>query len=93
MIKSFDKVYVQGSTSVPEVLIDAMVARADELRGVEVYSAFAVATRDIPYGTPEMKESFIPQSFFVANNYRNTIASGYGSITPCFLGEVPALVR
>ena len=93
LIKSYDKVYVQGSTSVPEVLIDAMVARADELRGVEVYSAFAVARRDIPYGTPEMKESFIPQSFFVANNYRNTIASGYGSITPCFLGEVPALVR
>ena len=49
LIKSYDHVYIQGSTSIPEVLIDAITARASELRGVEMYSAFAIGRRDAPY--------------------------------------------
>ncbi len=93
LIKSYDKVYIQGSTSIPEILVDAMTARADELRGVEVYSGFAIGTRDAPYACERYRDSFMPNSFFVANNLRNAIDSGYASTIPCFLGEVPALVR
>lgn len=93
MIKSFDKIYIQGSTSIPEVLVSALTARADELRGVEVYTAFAIGAHDAPYADMRYKESFIPQSFFIANNLRSSINAGNASIIPCFLGEVPALVR
>ena len=41
LIKSGDSVYIQGSTSIPEVLVQAMTDRAPELRDVKVYSAFA----------------------------------------------------
>ena len=38
LIKSGDHVFIQGSTSIPETLVDAMTRRGDELRGVVLYS-------------------------------------------------------
>ena len=38
LIESGDHVYIQGSTSVPEVLVEALANRGNELRGVTVYS-------------------------------------------------------
>lgn len=93
LIGSGDSVYIQGSTSIPEVLVRAMTARAPELRGVKVYSAFAIGREDAPYAREELLESFEAVSFFVANNLRKAIASGVAQTIPCFLGEVPSLFR
>ena len=93
LIKSGDRVYIQGSTSVPEILVDALAERGHELRDVTLYQAFAVAKREAPYCKPEFKDSFIINTFFVANSVRKWIDDGYGSTTPRFLGEVPALFR
>ena len=30
LIKSYDHIYIQGSTSIPEILCDALAARANE---------------------------------------------------------------
>ena len=59
LIKSHDRVYIQGSTSIPEVLLDALTARGHELEGVEMYSAFAVGRRDAPYAVHELRDAFI----------------------------------
>lgn len=93
LIESGDHVFIQGSTSVPEVLVQAMADRGDELRDVTVYSAFCVAKGPAPYCRPEYADSFLVDSFFVSNNVRQWIADGYGTMTPRFLGEVPALFR
>lgn len=93
LINSGDHVYIQGSTSIPEVLVDAMTRRAPELRDVTLYQAFAVAKGPAPYCKPEYKETFLVNSFFVSNSVRRWIAEGYGVTTPRFLGEVPALFR
>lgn len=93
LIRSGDHVYIQGSTSIPEVLIDAMTRRAPELHDVTLYQAFAVAKRPAPYCKPELKDTFRVNSFFVSNAVREWIAQGYGTMTPRFLGEVPALFR
>ncbi len=93
LIKSGDHVYIQGSTSVPEILVDALAERGHELKNVTLYQAFAVAKREAPYCKPEFKDSFIINTFFVANSVRKWIDDGYGSTTPRFLGEVPALFR
>ena len=42
LIESGDSVYIQGSTSVPEVLSQALADRGNELKDVTVYAAFAV---------------------------------------------------
>lgn len=93
LIESGDHVYVQGSTSIPEVLVEAMANRGNELRGVTVYSGFAVARRPSPLCREEYKDSFLIDSFFVSNAFREWIAEGYGTMTPRFLGEVPELFR
>lgn len=93
LIESGDHVYIQGSTSIPETLVDALAARGSELRDVTVYSAFAVARRPSPLCEVKYKDSFLIDSFFVSNAFRQWIAEGYGTMTPRFLGEVPALFR
>ena len=93
LIESGDHVYIQGSTSIPEILVDALSARGDELRDVTIYSGFGVARRKAPFCKPEYKDSFLVDSFFVNNSVREWIAEGYGATTPRFLGEVPALMR
>ncbi len=93
LIKSGDHIYVQGSTSTPEILLDAMTRRGHELRGVTLYTGFGVQRREAPFCKPEFKDSFFVDSFFVSNNVRNWIADGYGATTPKFLGEVPSLFR
>ena len=93
LIKSGDHVYIQGSTSVPETLVEAMARRGHELRDVTLYSGFSVAKGEAPYCRPEFKDSFLVDTCFVSNNVRRWIAEGYGATTPRFLGEVPALFR
>lgn len=93
LIESGDNVYIQGSTSIPEVLLDALAERGHELRDVTLFSGFAVSRREAPYCKKEFKDSFLVDSFFVNNSVRQWIAEGYGATTPHFLGEVPALMR
>lgn len=93
LIESGDHVYIQGSTSTPEVLVEALASRGNELKDVTIYSGFAVTRRESPLCRPEYKDSFLIDSFFVSNAFREWIAQGYGSMTPRFLGEVPALFR
>ena len=93
LIESGDHVYIQGSTSTPETLIDALTARAPELRDVTLYSGFGVTKRVAPYCNPALKESFMVESFFTNNSVRQYINDGYGSLIPRFLGEVPELIR
>lgn len=93
LIQNGHHVYIQGSTSIPEVLLEALAGRGNELSGVTLYSGFAVAKGPSPYCRPEFKDSFLVDSFFVSNAVRQWIADGYGTMTPRFLGEVPALFR
>lgn len=93
LVRSGDTVCCQGSTSVPVILQEALARRADELRGVQIVSGFNVTTGPAPFCKPEYKDSFIVNSIFLNADQREHVAAGYGSMTPCFLGEVPALFR
>lgn len=96
LIESGDHVYIQGSTSIPEVLVEALANRAltkKNLRNVTVYTAFAVGRRPLPLCRQELRDIFFQDSFFVNNAVREWIAEGNGSMTPRFLGEVPELFR
>lgn len=73
--------------------MQALADRGHELRDVTLYTGFAVAKGPSPVCRPEFKDSFLVDSFFVSNSFRKWIAEGYGSVTPRFLGEVPALFR
>lgn len=91
LIKSGDSVYIHGSTGSPTTLIDAMVARHEELRGVNVFGALVIGRTD--YAKEEYKDSFTVHSLFVSENVRNAITKGYGYAIPAQLSEMPGMFR
>lgn len=93
LIKSGDNVYIQGSTSVPETLIEALTARHSELRGVKLYSAFAIGKGPAPYCQAEYRDIFEVNSFFMSSNIRHGQKLGCVQFIPSLLGEIPAYFR
>lgn len=92
-VKSGDHVFVQGSCSIPEALIAALARRGGELRDVVLYNAFALGRRVSPLCHPDLKDSFLIDSFFVSNAVRGWVNQGYATTTPRFFGQVPQLFR
>ena len=91
VIKSNDRVYLQAAAAVPQVLVNAMTERHEELRNVEVCHLHVEG--DAPYANPELRESFHVNSFFIGKNVRHTLSAGNGSYTPVFLSELPILFK
>jgi len=91
VIKSYDRIYIQAAAAAPQELINAMSARHEELRGVEVCHLHTEG--DAPYANPKYKDSFHVNSLFIGANVRHTLKAGNGSYTPVFLSEVPNLFK
>ncbi|WP_452221712.1 acetyl-CoA hydrolase/transferase family protein [Lacinutrix salivirga] len=91
VIKSNNRVYIQAAAAAPQSLIQAMTARHEELRSVEVCHLHTEG--DAPYANPELHDSFHVNSFFIGKNVRHTLKAGNGSYTPVFLSELPTLFK
>ena len=91
VIKSNDRVYIQAAAAAPQELINAMSARHEELRNVEVCHLHVEGKT--PYADIIYKDSFHVNSLFIGKNVRHTIKAGNGSYTPVFLSEVPLLFK
>jgi acetyl-CoA hydrolase len=82
-------VYLGGGSGVPQVLEKAMVARASELRDVEIIHVLAFAGGE--YLAPQYKESFRHRALFIGDNARQAIRDGRADYVPIFLSEIPGL--
>ena len=91
VIKSNNRVYVQAAAAAPQLLMNAMTERHEELRNVEVCHLHVEGKTG--YANPELRDSFHVNSFFIGNNVRHTLTSGNGSYTPVFLSELPLLFK
>lgn len=91
VIKNNDRIYIQAAAAAPQILINAMSERHEELRGVEV-SHLHIEGKT-PYANPKYKDSFHVNSFFIGKNVRHTLKAGNGSYTPVFLSELPILFK
>ncbi len=91
VIRSGDRVFIHGIAAAPLQLIDAMTARADDLRNVEIVHLHTEG--DAPYSRPEFEDSFRVNAFFVGGNVRKAVQEGRGDYIPVFLSEIPALFR
>ncbi len=93
LVRSGDSICCQGGASVPVLLQEALARRHAELRDVTITSGFNVHKDPAPFCKLEYKDSFLVNSIFLSADQRKHVAEGYGSMTPAFLGEVPALFR
>jgi acyl-CoA hydrolase len=90
LIKSGDRVFIQGGAATPQTLIKAMVARSSELKGVEIVHLHTEG--ECGYTAIELKDSFRTNTFFIGSNIRNMIGITADYI-PIFLSDIPSLFR
>jgi 4-hydroxybutyrate CoA-transferase len=90
-VKPGHKIFIHSVAAAPPALIDALVARASELRDIKIYHLHTEG--EAPYANPEYKDVFEVNAFFIAKNIRQAIAEGRGSYIPAFLSEVPRILR
>ncbi len=91
LVKSGDRVVLGHACGEPPALVEALVARAPELRDVEV--VHMVAMGPARFAQPGMERSFRFNGFFVGAPTRQAVQDGRGSYTPCFFSEVPHLFQ
>lgn len=88
-IRSGDQVYVQAAAAAPSALLDALVARAPELRDVGMIHLHTEGPG--PHLQPAVAASFRHRALFVGPNARRAIAEGRADYVPTFLSDVPRL--
>lgn len=91
LIKSGDRVFLQGAAMTPNTLIDALCERHDELSDIEIISIHTEG--DAKYAREPYNKSFRMNSCFVGGNVRNVVNSTQGDYVPIFLSEIHLLFR
>ncbi|MFL5646289.1 MAG: acetyl-CoA hydrolase/transferase family protein [Chloroflexota bacterium] len=89
VIRSGDQIYLHCAAATPSVLLDALVARADELRDVSIVHLHIEGPG--PHLAPEMEGHFRHRALFVGPNARAAVNEGRADYVPVFLSDVPRL--
>jgi len=88
-IRNGHQVYVHCAAAAPSVLIEALVARASELRNVGMIHLHTEGPG--PHLAPEMAQHFRHRALFVGPNARAAVNEGRADYVPVFLSDVPQL--
>jgi acyl-CoA hydrolase len=89
LVKSGDRVFIHGGAATPLVLLNKLLARADEINGVEIVCISTYG--NIHWDHPEVLQSFYLNSLFVSGNVREWANGSHGNYIPVFLSEIPGL--
>lgn len=90
-VKSGDGIVPSHAAAEPKHLINALMARKDELEGVEIWQGLNIG--DAPYARPEYAGNFTNVSFFLGKNNRKCIQSGQGEFAPIHFYAQPRAIR
>ena len=90
LIKSGDRVLIQGGAATPQALVKAMVARSSELENVEIVHLHTEG--ECGYTATELSGSFKTNAFFIGGNIRKMVGVTADYI-PIFLSDIPSLFR
>jgi acetyl-CoA hydrolase len=88
-VNSLDRVYVHSNAAAPQVLLEGLVRRADQLTGVKIYQLLTLGKAD--YALAKYSNSFSVNSFFIGANVREAVNAGRADYIPVFLSEIPGL--
>ncbi|GAB1442565.1 acetyl-CoA hydrolase/transferase C-terminal domain-containing protein [Ignavibacteriales bacterium] len=91
VVKSNDNIFVHANTAFPMTLIEAMVARKEELQNVQLIHCLSVGK--LPYLRPGMEGHFNHRSYFMGGEARVAVAEGRADFAPIYLHEFPLLVK
>jgi len=88
-IRNGHQIYVHCAAAAPSVLLEALVARASELRNVGMIHLHTEGPG--PHLAPEMAQHFRHRALFVGPNARAAVNEGRADYVPVFLSDVPQL--
>ncbi len=91
VVKSGNRVFLHGRYSTPTPLIEALVARGEELRDVEILPTLSFGP--VPYLDPRWKGHFGVNTIFVGASEREAVNAGRASYAPTFLSYVATLFK
>jgi acyl-CoA hydrolase len=88
-VRSGDRVWVHSNCATPSTLVNALVARAGELRNVEIVHIKTMG--DAEYTRPEYAGIFRHRAMFMGENVREAVVAGRADYTPIFLSDIEGL--
>ncbi len=91
VVKSGNRVYLHGRCSTPTPLIEALVARGEELQDVELLPTLSFGP--VPYTDPRWVGHFHVNTIFVGASEREAVNAGRASYAPTFLSYIPTLFK
>jgi 4-hydroxybutyrate CoA-transferase len=93
LVRSGDRVFVQGAAATPTRLIAALAdrARAGELTDIKVVHLHTEGV--LPYLDPAISQHFHVSALFCGANVRAAVADGRADYVPVFLSEAGRLFR
>lgn len=91
IVRCGNRVFIHGSAATPVCLVEALQARHNELRDVELVSITTLGS--VSFDAPEHRKSFFLNSFFVSEATRSAVNSQDGDYIPIFLSQIPQLFR
>ncbi|HPA84722.1 MAG TPA: acetyl-CoA hydrolase/transferase C-terminal domain-containing protein [Deltaproteobacteria bacterium] len=90
-VRSFDRVVLGHACAEPKSLVEALLGRASELKGVEIVHMLPINSSR--YCESLYRESFRHNSFFVGKSTRHAVNHGAADYTPCYFYQIPHLFR
>lgn len=90
VIKPGDNVHIHPGVAEPISLVNAMTARAPELRDVRVWHLLTFGPA--PYMAPEMASHFRHMAYFTGPNARHAVNEGRAEYIPIYLFEIGKLI-
>jgi acyl-CoA hydrolase len=90
-VNSGDRIFFQGAAMTPNILIDALCKRNNELKEVEIIHMHTEGPAR--YTEYPCNQAFKVNSCFVGKNVRDAVNSQMGAYIPIFLSEIHLLFR
>lgn len=91
LVKSHDRVFIQGAAMTPKVLVRALSLRYKEIEAVEIVHIHTEG--EALYAEEPYINSFKVNTLFVGSNVRPAINTYKGDYIPIFLSEIHLLFR
>jgi len=87
LIKSGNHIFIGTGCGQPQHLVEALVEHSSGITDAHIVHLLTMGAA--PYADEKFREKFKMNSFFIADNVRDTLSKGIGDYTPIFLSEIP----
>ena len=90
-LRSGMRVFVGSGCAAPQLLVEALAARASDIYDVEVLHILTHGSA--PYARRDLLDHFRQNSFFIGGNVRDAVNEGVADYTPMSLSDIPRMFR